>query len=72
MEAKLAQNLGERLIEAGLITQQQVDIAYAQQERTGRPLYEILLQLEYIEENAMIDFFCKELNLEKVDLSKIL
>ena len=66
----LNQNLGERLMELGLITQQQLDIVYAQQERTRRPMYEILLQLEYVEEDALIDFFSKELNLEKIDLSE--
>jgi len=57
-------------MELGLITQQQLDIVYAQQERTRRPIYEILLQLEYIEEDKIIDFFSKELNLEKIDLSE--
>lgn len=62
--------LGDRLIEAGLITQEQLDQALTQQKQTGRRLGQALVELKIIDEDELLFFLSKQLGIEYVDLKK--
>ena len=53
--------LGERLLEQGLLTPEQLRIALELQKRTSRLLGEILLDLGFVEEAAVSSLFSKDL-----------
>lgn len=55
--------LGELLLEAGLITQQQVDKAVAVQQREGGRLGEIFIKLGMVREDQMVSILAKQLNI---------
>lgn len=52
--------LGERLVEQGLLTPEQLRIALELQKRTSRLLGEILLDLGFVEESAVSSLFSKD------------
>jgi len=62
--------LGDRLIEAGLITDEQLQQALAEQEQTGRRLGQALIELKIIDEEELLFFLSKQLGTEYVDLKK--
>ncbi len=53
--------LGERLVEQGLITPEQLRIALELQKRTGRLLGEILLDIGFVEESAVSSLFSRDM-----------
>lgn len=61
--------LGEELVEKGLITPDQVDIALIEQKKTGKPLGESLIALGFVTEAIMRDALGEMLGKESVDLS---
>lgn len=71
----MALRLGEMLIKAGRLTEEQLDQALGAQKKTGQKLGQVLLELGYIEDENVIDsFVAKQLNvgtikLEDLDLS---
>lgn len=60
--------LGVRLVEEGLITQEQLKISLDTQSRQGGKLGQILFRLGYLNEERFYDFFARELKLPLVDL----
>ncbi|MBF0460294.1 MAG: type II/IV secretion system protein [Magnetococcales bacterium] len=60
--------LGERLVEQGMITPQQLQTARATQARTGAKLGQVLLQLEMVAEQPLLQFLANELHFPFVDL----
>lgn len=63
--------LGEELIEKGLATVDQIEIALTEQKKTGRLIGEILVDLGFISESIMRDVLGKILGLGSVDLSNV-
>lgn len=61
--------LGQRLIEEGLITSQQLDIALREQKRTGELLGTILKNLGFITEENLSRVLSSELDIPHVSLS---
>ncbi len=64
--------LGERLIEAGLITEDQLQVALKEQSRKDEPLGRILVKLGLISEGMLRDTLGESLGHESVDLSTVI
>lgn len=62
--------LGEILIKSKIITGEQLEIALSYQKTTGLPLGEMLVKLNYINEETMRQALCKHLNIPFIDLDK--
>jgi type II secretory ATPase GspE/PulE/Tfp pilus assembly ATPase PilB-like protein len=63
--------LGEILLKSGIITGEQLDIALSYQKTTGLRLGEMLIKLNYINEETMRQALCKHLNIPFIDLEKV-
>lgn len=63
--------LGERLVEAGLVTRQAIDEALQQQRITGHKLGECLVQLRLIDEQVLLRFLAAELKTRFVSTDKL-
>ncbi|MGI9202940.1 MAG: GspE/PulE family protein [Woeseiaceae bacterium] len=63
--------LGELLLDAGAITQEQLDQALAAQKRTGHKLGRALTEVGAIEEAELYQFLAKRLDIDYLDLSSI-
>ncbi len=61
--------LGQRLLERGLITEEQLRQALAVQRQSGRYLREVLLDERLIEEDALLRFYEEDLAIPVVDLA---
>jgi len=61
--------LGEELVDRGLITKDQVQIALIEQKKTGKPLGEALIALGFVTEAIMRDALGQMLGKESVDLT---
>ncbi|HMM78072.1 MAG TPA: ATPase, T2SS/T4P/T4SS family [Gammaproteobacteria bacterium] len=61
--------LGELLVENRIISQQQLDAALAEQQRSGRKLGRILIDSAYLTEDALLSFLSQQLDLPFVELA---
>src|SRR5919109_1779351 len=64
--------LGEILLKSKIITGEQLEIALSYQRTTGLPLGEMLIKLNYINEETMRQALCKHLNIPFIDLDKFM
>lgn len=64
--------LGERLISAGLISQDQLQVALKEQSRRDEPLGRILVNLGLISEGMLRDTLGESLGHESIDLAKVI
>jgi Type II secretion system (T2SS), protein E, N-terminal domain len=62
------QNLGEMLIAANLIDEVQMQIALAEQRRTGRRFGSTLVDLKFIDENVLAAFLSKQIDIPCISL----
>ncbi len=62
--------LGEKLRELGLIDDQQLELALSEQKRTGELLGQILFDLGFISEDALVDALSGEGGRSEIDLSE--
>jgi MSHA biogenesis protein MshE len=62
--------LGDLLAQDGLINQEQLDRALAEQKRRGRKLGNTLIDLGYVTEDQVLDSLARQLHLERVDLTR--
>lgn len=62
------QNLGEMLIAANLIDEVQMQIALAEQRRTGRRFGSTLVDLKFIDENVLAAFLAKQIDVPCISL----
>ena len=69
---KRKKRLGEELIEKGLVTPDQVEIALTEQKKNGRLIGEILVSLGFVSESVMRDVLGKVLGVGSVDLTKVI
>ncbi|HEY8207825.1 MAG TPA: HD domain-containing phosphohydrolase [Myxococcaceae bacterium] len=67
----MAKKLGERLVEAGLVTKEAVDQALQQQKITGHKLGDCLVELGLLAEMALLRFLATELNTRFVTTEKL-
>lgn len=63
--------IGDVLIEKGLITQEQLESALAEQKNKGTKLGETLVDMGLVSEDNLIDVLCDKLGIEYVDLRRI-
>ncbi|MGC8744937.1 MAG: GspE/PulE family protein [Verrucomicrobiia bacterium] len=63
--------LGERLVEAGLLTQVQLDLALREQKRTGKYLGEVLSDLGFVQQEVIADFLAREARVKVIKLDKL-
>ncbi|MBI2370634.1 MAG: Flp pilus assembly complex ATPase component TadA [Deltaproteobacteria bacterium] len=67
--AKGRLQLGERLIQAGKITQEQLDIALKEQQRTGKLLGEILHRLGFVAEDELTVLLAADAGIQHIELN---
>jgi len=63
--------LGERLIEAGLVSAEAIDQALAHQKITGHRLGDCLVELALLQENALLRFLAQQFNTRFVSAEKL-
>ena len=68
---QLKKKLGEQLIEKGLATADQVDIALTEQKKDGRLIGELLVSLGFVSESVMRDTLGKVLGISSIDLGSV-
>jgi type IV pilus assembly protein PilB len=68
---KKSKPLGERLIDLGIITQPQLDLALKLQKRTGSMLGEILVNLGFVSDDVLSSTLAAQSHVSHVDLSRL-
>ena len=68
---KPKKKLGEQLVEKGLATADQVDIALTEQKKKGRLIGELLVSLGFVSESVMRDTLGKVLGISSIDLNSV-
>jgi len=63
--------MGERLLEAGLITRSQLDLALREQSRYGGAVERIVVQLGFVAPEKVSDFIAREANTRRVSLQRL-
>jgi|YNPNPStandDraft_1061719.scaffolds.fasta_scaffold00545_18 type IV pilus assembly protein PilB len=63
--------LGERLVEAGLITKAQLEEALREQKRSGGLLGSNLIRLGYIREEDLLQFLSQQFGFPSIDVSQV-
>ncbi len=66
--SKPPKRLGDQLIEKGLITQDQVEIAITEQKKTNKPLGKALVDLGFVTESVMRDMLGEALGKQSINL----
>jgi len=67
--SKKRKQLGEVLLEEGLVTYEQLDAATSEQARTGKGLGRILIDLGFVVEQDLVSALAKQIGLPFVDLT---
>ena len=71
MSEKKPKRLGDQLIEKGLITQDQIEIAITEQRKVGQPLGKVLTDLGFVTESVMRDILGEALGNESINLETV-
>src|SRR5262245_39914010 len=66
-----ALRLGDWLLDRGLLTQTQLDLALREQKRKGRLLGEALLALGFVSQETLSQFLAQKTQTESVDLPQL-
>ncbi len=61
--------LGDLLVESGLITEEQLDIALKEQKKLGRKLGNTLIELGMIDEDSILNLLSSQLGIPLIDLT---
>lgn len=67
----MAQRLGDLLLWAGLITEEQLDNALAEQKKSGGRLGSVIARLGYLNETDITQFLGKQFGVKAVNLSEV-
>jgi len=70
-QMEVQKDLGQMLLEEGIINQQQLDAARASQKAQEKPIGRVLVDMGIIADEAKINFLHKKLGLEIVDISQM-
>ncbi len=62
--------LGDLLVQNGIITSAQLDMALTQQRESGRKLGQELIAQHLVTEEDLLNFLARQLHLERIDLSR--
>lgn len=63
--------IGQLLIEAGHITEKELNIGLAEQKKRGKRIGQVLIELAYLSEDKLLPILGKQLKVPFVDLSKV-
>jgi type IV pilus assembly protein PilB len=63
--------IGQLLIEAGHITEKELNIGLAEQKKRGKRIGQVLIELGYLSEDKLLPILGKQLKVPFVDLSKV-
>ncbi len=63
--------LGERLIDSGILSRPQLELALKQQSRTGAMLGEILVNLGFVSDDVLTSTLAAQSNVSQVDLNRL-
>lgn len=66
-----AKRLGDQLLEAGLVTQDQVEIVITEQKKNQRPLGQLFVDLGFITEAVMRDMLSEVQGQDSIDLANV-
>ncbi len=72
MTTKHKKSLGESLVDAGLITADQLKDAQAEEQRSGNRMRKVVVQMGFIDEGDLVEFLSENLGLPRIDLSNFL
>ncbi len=61
--------LGDLLVEKGLITEEQLQLALSEQKKLGRKLGGTLVELGMIDENSLLNLLASQLNIPLIDIN---
>jgi Type II secretion system (T2SS), protein E, N-terminal domain len=64
-------NLGEMLVASNLIDEVQMEIALAEQQRTGKKFGSTLVDLKFVDENVLAAFLSKQIDIPCISLMNI-
>ena len=67
----MAERLGDSLIRKGLISQEQLEKALAEQSRSGKFLGEILVKLQFVTEDGLLKALAEQFDTQYVALSNV-
>lgn len=62
--------IGDLLIEHKIIAQEQLNVALADQKKSGRKLGRVLVENGYLTEDQLLDFLARQLNIPCIDLKR--
>ena len=62
--------LGDLLVQNGIISEDQLMTALAEQKRCGRKLGKMLVELKYVEERQLLEFLSRQLQIPYIDLGQ--
>src|SRR5262245_9199144 len=71
VEAQKAMRLGDWLLDRGLVTQTQLDLALREQKRKGRLLGEALLGLGFVTQETLSQYLAQKTQTESIDLARV-
>lgn len=71
MSLRLRKRLGDLLVDANIITQNDLDLALAKHQQTGRKLGDTLINMGFLTEIKMLQFLAQQLGIALVDLTRI-
>ncbi|MCK4576306.1 Flp pilus assembly complex ATPase component TadA, partial [candidate division WOR-3 bacterium] len=67
----MKEKIGEMLMKAGMITDEQLRNALEEQKKTGDKIGSTLLKLEYVEAGTLVNFLSKQFKIPPIDLNNI-
>ncbi len=62
--------IGDLLIEHRVISHEQLNVALAEQKKSGRKLGRVLIENGYLSEDQLLDFLARQLNIPYIDLKR--
>lgn len=71
MTARTRKRLGELLVEAGVVNEQQIQQALDRQRKTGGRLGQTLVELGHVSEDQVADVLARHYNVPRIDLDKV-
>lgn len=71
MSLRLRKRLGDLLVDANIITQQDLSLALTKQQSTGRKLGDLLINMGFLTEQQLLQFLAHQLDIPLVDLTRV-
>jgi len=65
-------SLGEWLVGQGIITREALEKAHEEEKASGEPMRKVLIRMELVNEDDMVNFISKQMDIQRIDLSNYL